>query len=166
VGALVGTGIGGIVLGVVLSVAAVGVIAYLARDYVPNPAVGTYGPIGETDRPVRTGDCLAARPSLADVTDDEGVVPCAERHRSEVIGITEIPSADRRPGDQALDRFVSEACSLAFRTYAGSDPDATAIEFGAVVPDREAWVAGERRVWCLADSSGANDGVGSIRRSG
>ncbi len=163
-GALVGTGIAGVVLGGVLSFVGLVVIALVVGDDVAHPAVGTYGPVGETAGRPSTGDCLSARPRLADLSDDDEVVPCAERHDAEVIGTTEIPASDRRPGDDALDAFVSEACALAFRSYTGDDPETTTLDIGAVVPDRAAWTAGERRIWCLVDSSGANDGVGSIRR--
>lgn len=164
VGALVGMGLGGVLAGILLTFGGIAVLYAIVGDQARHPAVGTYGPIGETAEQPTTGDCLSARPSLADVTTDDEVVPCEERHRSEVIGVAEIPSLDVAPSRTRLDLFVSEACSLSFRSYTGRNPDTAQVGFGAVVPDEDAWAAGERRVWCLAESTDVDDGVGSMRR--
>lgn len=164
-GTVAAAGLAGAVVGIVAGFVLVFVAGVLIGSDARHPAVGTYGPRSASSEGPAVGDCLRARPSLADVTTDAEVVPCEVRHKAEVVGVTALPALDRRPRDRAVDRYVSEACSLAYRDYSGRDPDDRAgPDLGAVVPDADAWAAGDREVWCLVDSQSDGDGVGSIRR--
>lgn len=165
VGTVVAAGLAGMIVGIVAGFLLVLVAGELRGVDAAHPAVGSYGPLPEAADSPAVGDCLAARPSLADVTTDDEVVPCDEIHRSEVVGLVELPDLVTRPRDRAVDLFVSEACSLAFRDYSGRNPDGTtAPDLGAVVPDVDAWADGARQVWCLVDSQSEDDGIGSIRK--
>ncbi|CAN5587570.1 hypothetical protein BH10ACT1_BH10ACT1_20690 [soil metagenome] len=164
-GALVGAGAGGVLLGAIVAVVGIVIIGLLIGDRADHPALSAHGPISEGARSPKVGDCLSSRPSLADVTSDADVVPCTDRHRSEVIGFGSYPDVSTRPSPHAMDLFASEACALSFRDYVGSNPDTTELDFGAVVPDQESWDGGDRRLWCLVDAQSAGgDGVGSLRR--
>ncbi|MBA3282516.1 MAG: septum formation family protein [Acidimicrobiia bacterium] len=157
--------IGGAVIGGVAALAALIVIGLLVDIPADGPVRGTYPSLAEGTDPAAVGDCLSSRLSLADVTTTEQVVPCRDRHESEVIGLATIPDVSGRPGDEALDLFVSEACGLHLRSYVGSSPDSTGLDYGGVVPDAGAWRSGDRRVWCLVDGRDYQDGIGSARDS-
>lgn len=162
-GALVGAAIGGAVVGGIVALVGLVLIGLLIDVPADGPVRGTYPSLAEGTAPAAVGDCLSSRPSLADVTSAGEVVPCRERHGSEVIGLAAIPELPDRPMGKALDLFVSEACGLHLRSYVGSSPDSTDLDYGGVVPDAAAWRSGDRRVWCLVDSRDHGDGIGSVR---
>lgn len=165
-GALVGTGIGGVVLGVILSIVAMVALVMLVGMDPPGQVYGTYGPAA-ADRDVPgAGACLADRPEIVDLTSGARTVPCTQRHGSEVIGTIELPSVGATPPTAGLRDYVTEACGLHLRAYVGSGPDETDLGFGAIVPDGRAWRDGDRTAWCLVASRGRDDGVGSVRDSG
>ena len=166
-GALVGVGIGGMVIGFIVTVALIAVAVSLIDLGPPGTVLTTYqaNASGRTDT-LRAGTCLSVRTSLVDVSARDQTVPCSDRHESEVIGIVTLPDLTERPDAGALDDFVNGACGLHLRDYVGSTPDDTGLTFGGVVPDEDAWKERGRDVWCLVDSAGFDGGVGSVKNSG
>ena len=166
-GALIGTGLGGLVLGGVgaLILAAI-VIGFAGGFDSPGFVAGTHGPVAAESSVATVGVCLTEDPGSAVIATDTEVVSCNRSHGSEVFGIIEAPAAEDRPSSSDLDLFVDGACGIAFRGYVGSAYDDSDLDYEAVVPDRAAWAAGDRRVWCLLDSSLYRDGEGSARDSG
>lgn len=162
-----GVGIGGIVIGFILTIGLLAVVASFIDLGSSGTAVTTYR-ANASDRTdtLPAGTCLSARPSLVDVSAPDQAVPCTEVHGSEVIGIVTLPDLIERPDADALDEFVNGACGLHLSDYVGSSPDTTGLTFGGVVPDEEAWKESGRHVWCVVDSSGFNDGVDSVENSG
>ena len=156
----------GVLGGLALAVAAVVAVAVVGDDLLaPNVVDGTHEGVDEASAPA-VGDCLENGPRSVDLADPGEVVDCAESHGAEVIGVASMPGTQLPPGDTNVDFFADGACRLAFEDYVGADYDSSALLFGAVVPSDRAWEEGDRRVFCLLDSSGYRDGRGSARGSG
>lgn len=166
-GALVGVGLGGVVVGFVVTFVLLAVVATLVDLGSPGTAVTTYNAnaSGRTDV-LSAGTCLSARPSLIDVSALDQTVSCSEVHGSEVIGIVTLPDLIERPDAEALDEFVNGACGLHLRGFVGSSPDDTRLTFGGVVPDDDAWKEQGREVFCVVDSADFDGGIGSVENSG
>jgi hypothetical protein len=156
----------GVLGGLALAVVAVVAVALVGDDLLaPNVVDGTHEGVDEASAPA-VGDCLENGPRSVDLADRGEVVDCGESHGAEVIGVASMPDTQLPPGDTNVDFFADGACRLAFEDYVGADYDSSALFFGAVVPSSRAWEEGDRRVFCLLDSSGYRDGRGSARGSG
>lgn len=105
--------------------------------------------LGEVDRPTTAhsrqldvGHCLATLPADGTV-DRVDLVPCADPHVAEVVGVHPFRS-DEWPGQDAVDDESAAACEM--------DAAQAAAGFRAVVwsPSQESWAQGDRRGLCLA----------------
>lgn len=155
--------IGGFVSAIVTIVA---MVAIALAFGMPDSIAGTHAAIREGADPVTVGDCLDDRPSIAVVEDQTDVVDCNEAHDAEVMAIIEVPGGDHKPGEDDLQAYVDDACSLAFWGYVGSDPITSQYSYAAVVPDDDAWRSGDRTVFCLVDTVNTPSGSGSVKGSG
>jgi hypothetical protein len=155
--------IGGVVSAIVTIVALV-VLAVTVG--MPDAIAGTHPPAAEGADLVQVGDCLTGRPSTAVVVDQSQVVSCDEAHNSEVAAVLEVPGGDEVPGEDDLQSFVDDACSLAFRGYVGSDPIESQYGYAGVVPSDAAWAVGDRTVFCLVNTVNTRAGMGTVRDSG
>lgn len=126
---------------------------------------GTHPAGAEAASGAGVGDCLQGRPGSGSVVTDLAVVPCGEQHGAEVFAVIAAPGGAARPSEAALSDYAVGACPLAFRSYVGTKADDSVIGWSAVIPTREAWTKGDRRVWCLAHSSDHRNGYGSVRNS-
>ena len=77
-----------------------------------------------------------------------------------------VPGGARRPGSDDLDLFADDACFLAFEAYVGTSYDNSDLDYAAAAPNVAAWKAGDRRIWCLVDTSSKAPGSGSVRGTG
>lgn len=162
-----GVGLGGMVIGFVMTIGLLAVAASFIDLGSPGTAVTTYqATASDRTDSLSAGTCLSSRPSLIDISARDQTVVCSEVHGAEVIGIVTLPDVMEWPDTDAFDSFVNGACGLHLRDYVGSTPDSTGLVFGGVVPDEEAWKESGRDVWCVVDSSGFNGGVGSVEGSG
>ncbi len=162
-GAVVAAGLVGLVVGAVGLLLVLGVVAaVLGLGDGKGKAEGTYGPLTESASLADAGTCFSVRTELADLTSADQVVPCTQRHASEVIGTVDLPELRGLPRGTALDDFTSGACGLLFRSFVGGDPKTTSLHLAASVPNRLAWESGERTVLCSVDASRTT----SVRRPG
>jgi hypothetical protein len=153
-GGLVATGV--IIAGMVLLVTTFG---------TPDTIVGTHPPAAEGAQVAKVGECLSGSPPEAVVVDDSDVVDCDELHGSEVAAVITAPGERSTPGDDMLATFVDEACTMAFEDYVGSGVNESELGYGGVAPSDEAWAEGDRRVWCLVDTTILEPGEGTVRNS-
>lgn len=138
----------------------------LVATNLPDSVSGVAGPIAEGQEAARVGDCLSATPAGVDVTTREQVVDCERPHGSEVMAVIDAPDAPSYPGRGTWAQFADGVCPLAFFAYVGVDDDDSLIEWRAIIPTEAAWDAGDRGVWCLADSRGYRNGSDSVRGVG
>lgn len=117
------------------------------------------GPVlyGEDSTDVLTanlGDCL-----LIDDSNGGSLprVPCNQQSAAELYAVTPIPSDTRYPDPSAggdLDHFGAGACQLAFEDDQGASyGNNLDYYYLALVPDRGAWSAGHRDLYCLLDKA-------------
>ncbi|MCU1368891.1 MAG: hypothetical protein JWO77_85 [Ilumatobacteraceae bacterium] len=132
----------------------------------PDAIAGTHSAAAEGADPVAVGDCLSEEPSFAAVVDQSDVVACDEAHDAEVAAVIEVPGGRTIPGEDDLQTFVDDACSLAFKGYVGSDPDVSQYGYGVIVPSDDAWSKGDKTAFCLVDTVGQPAGEGTVRGSG
>lgn len=99
------------------------------------------------------GDCWDEVYDEAGDPDRSGVPvdrSCSEPHLLEVIGAFR-SDADEYPGEDALGDLASEECSDAFSSYIGVDyQQASGIGGFTPKPTEEQWLAGARRMVCVA----------------
>lgn len=150
--------------GFAATVVLVGAIVLIGTN-LPSNVAGTHKPIDEGSTSARVGDCLEGTPGRAEVSTRDQVVDCDELHGSEVIGIIEAPDAPNPPGDGTWSELVDGVCPIAFQAYVGADDDSF-IEWRAIVPSDEAWAAGDRSVYCLADATDHAGGSESVEGVG
>ncbi len=164
--ALLGVLIGGLVMGAVgalaLAALAIGLtggfddIQYTAGSHAALPSKGV----------AQVGDCLRHGAADVELGEPREVVACSSNHGAEVLGVEVAPTSKVWPGRSDLDYFVDGACAIAFHNYVGTRYDDSDLDYEAIVPSKSAWHAGDRRVWCLLDSSTYQGGRGSARGSG
>lgn len=118
----------------------------------------------EADVP-EVGDCLGADPDTADITTEADIVDCDESHGAEVAAVVDAPGGEARPSSEDLDLYADDACLLAFEAYVGSDWDESDLDYGAQIPDADAWRRGDRTVWCLIDTTDGFGEDGTVRNS-
>jgi hypothetical protein len=140
------------------------VVTYLAFG-TPDTIANTHSGAAEGAAVAKVGDCLDRSPDSAVVTDRSQVVDCDRLHGSEVTGVVVTPGSRKAPSHDNLASFADDACTVAFEDYVGSSVNDTALDYAAVAPDATAWAAGDRRIWCLADTSSLDVGEGSVRNS-
>jgi Septum formation len=119
----------------------------------PNATTSTPTPTktAEPDRiyweDVEPGMCLdeATHKSETDVW----VVPCTTKHNREVVANISLSGTDAWPGDHAVSKAVTAACTAEFRRYVGisyAKSDLTLDFFGV---DKEGWEDGDHTMVCL-----------------
>lgn len=107
-------------------------------------------PLGDVDGPVRAGvHRLAVGNCIAELPEDGAVgsvtvVPCADPHTAEVVGVHQVRVEGPFPGDEAVTREVAASCEM--------DADQRAGGFRPVVwtPTAGSWAQGDREGLCLA----------------
>ncbi|GAA0805845.1 septum formation family protein [Spirilliplanes yamanashiensis] len=105
---------------------------------------------------LRAGDCLnGAREGM--VT-DVSVVPCAQPHDAEVVGVHTMTGA-AFPGAAAVEQAATEECGRLLDDYAGEKADAVDLLF--LQPVAESWDR-DKTITCLATQPAK--GTGSIRQ--
>lgn len=112
---------------------------------------------------LQVGQCFnAPREELTSVQ----LRPCTEEHQHEVFAVVDHPASRnaRYPGDDEILRFAGERCIPLFERY-GSVPfeQANLADF-EVVPTKDSWEGGERRVICAVSSLEGEMMRGSVRR--
>lgn len=132
----------------------------------PDSISTTHAPTTEGAEVAKVGECLEGGPADAVVVDRSQVVDCDELHGSEVTAIVTAPGEKTTPGEEPLATFVDEACTMAFEDYVGSRVLSSDLDYSGVAPNDDAWAAGDRRVWCLVDTTILEPGEGSVRGSG
>mgnify|MGYP000847578655 CR=1 FL=1 len=121
--------------------------------------------LGEGADVPAVGSCLVPSPHATDLLDAAHIGSCASSHRSEVVGVVAIPS-QRMPTADDIDYYADGACLLAFQEYVGSTYEDSILDYFAVRPSEAAWRAGDRRLFCVADTTDAPAGTGSVKGSG
>ncbi len=119
----------------------------------------------EADTP-KASECLEPGPGSAVLTSRSSVVDCDQSHGAEVAQVLQSPGGKERPDGDDLAAYADSACLLAFESYVGADYDDSALEFWAVVPDREAWERGDRSTWCLIDTTDGYGDDGTVKGTG
>ncbi|WP_426573570.1 septum formation family protein [Aquihabitans sp. McL0605] len=147
--------------GVIIGVLALLVVAFGTPDTIANTHPGA----AEGAEVAKVGDCLRNSPETAVVADRSQVIDCDGLHGSEVTSVVVTPGARKAPGHDNLASFADDACAVAFEDYVGSSVDDSGLDYAAVAPDASAWAAGDRRIWCLADTTTLDVGEGSVRNS-
>jgi len=160
--AALGGAVGGLVLSFVLLV-----IIGLALDSSKSSSISATHPgASESSQAARSGECLSALPNDAVVVGRGQVVTCASQHGSEVIGLAQFPDSVGYPDSDDLGGFADKACAVAFHDYVGKTAADSDISGKSIVPNRTAWRAGDRKAWCLVDSTTYRNGRGSVRGAG
>lgn len=96
---------------------------------------------------VQVGDCLAKLP--IDGTTELSILPCAEEHFWEVYAETEL-TGSTYPGDAAIRKQASQACTDRFEAFVGLPARKSALEINLLTPTAETWqAAADRQVTCL-----------------
>ena len=106
---------------------------------------------------LRAGDCLPdySYPGQDQaLNEDNGpftVAPCTQLHAAEVFFAGNAwPRSLAYPGDQAVWDDGSARCATAFIAYDGIDSSSSGLVVGRSVPDKNAWLGGDRRLVCFA----------------
>lgn len=149
----VGALVGGVVIGALLTIAAVGVLGFTGALDPPSITRGEGGDIASDE--LRAGACAdgvldGSRTSLTPV-------PCSQDHLFEVYaGLDAPPEVGRRyPGAGDLAEFAHGLCVLAFRERVHQSYETSLYDFQIVVPNVAGWRDGEREVSCvLLDPAG------------
>lgn len=108
------------------------------------------------DGPLTFADHLSVGECFDDQFDDEGdydysrpppTVSCSSAHDNEVIAIADLPGDPGAPypGDDELDRFFDEVCSVAFDDLAA---EPSPLGYYVVYPLEDQWAAGGRGSMC------------------
>ena len=100
------------------------------------------------------GDCLID--GVADAGWRLKVVPCTERHLSEVYLIHELPAGDF-PGRGATVGAAEDVCYDAFADFVGTDYDHSVYTYWYYHPIEEDW-PDDREVVCLVESPWSEKG--------
>lgn len=162
-GALVWAALGGAVGALVLMVGLLVIIGLTIDNNTSSSISATHPLANESSQAVRVGECLSASPNEAVVVGRGQVVTCASQHGSEVIGLAQFPDSLEYPDSDDLGGFADKACAVPFHDYVGKTAADSDISGKSIVPNRTAWRAGDRKVWCLVDSSTYGNGRGSVR---
>jgi hypothetical protein len=154
------TGLGGLVVGVVLG----GILTVLVGLFAVDSAMTPYG-AGAAAATAGPGDCFADHDLTADGL---GTVPCADAHAVEVFAVRSALEGDdlAYPDGDNLAFLADELCLIEFEPYVGTPYwDEWRLGYLAYVPDEAAWRAGERDVVCALDDLEGRDLRGSQRAS-
>lgn len=112
---------------------------------------------------LRVGDCWAwpEEDRSALVT----LVPCAEPHDSEVIGIVDNPAPlqEPYPGEDALWEEATDPCNAAFEEYVGAPIGDSTLYIFPWAPGFTSWVLGDRTVTCVVFDAGGSPIRGSVQ---
>ena len=145
-----------------LGVGTVVVVALLAA-FIASRVAGDDRAAGEIKpTELQVGQCFnAPRDELVSVM----LRPCTSEHQHEVFAVVDHPASRsaRYPGDDEILRFAGERCIPLFERYGGVPYEQANLADFEVVPTRESWEGGERRVICAVSSLDGQPMRGSVR---
>ena len=149
-------------LRIALGVGAVIVVALIGA-FVASRVAGDGDDAGEIKpTELQVGQCFnAPREELVSVV----LRPCTDDHQHEVFAVVDHPASRsaRYPGDDEILRFAGERCIPLFERYGRVPYEQANLADFEVVPTRESWQAGERRVICAVSSLDGQPMRGSVR---
>lgn len=105
---------------------------------------------------LRVGDCLAGANMELNSSNPwparTRAVACDQPHTAEVFlaDNTFWPKAGPFPGDAAIARTGTSACTSAFRSYVGINYAESIYTWTNIIPDAATWPAGDRGLHCIA----------------
>ena len=124
----------------------------------PGGTINQGGDISATA--LKVGDCVNNLKDSTDVLSLPGV-PCTQPHEGEVFAVFDLPAGDY-PGQDAVDKQVSEQCNTRLSAYSPSAADDPAVGLFSVYPLRQNWERGDREVVCIATATSGTT-TGSIK---
>lgn len=149
-------------LRIALGVGAVVVVALIGA-FVASRVAGDGREAGEIKpTELQVGQCFnAPREELVSVV----LRPCTDDHQHEVFAVVDHPASRsaRYPGDDEILRFAGERCIPLFERYGRVPYEQANLADFEVVPTRESWESGERRVICAVSSLDGQPMRGSVR---
>jgi hypothetical protein len=149
-------------LRIALGVGAVVIVALIGA-FVASRLAGDDKKAGEIKpTELQVGQCFnAPREELVSVV----LRPCTEDHQHEVFAVVDHPASRgaRYPGDDEILRFAGERCIPLFERYGRVPYEQANLADFEVVPTRESWEGGERRVICAVSSLDGQPMRGSVR---
>jgi len=143
----VGAGLGGMVLGIVLTVAAVVVFSEVGlregKKYEASSAAAEAEP----------GECFSRRDLIGS---ESPTVDCDDPHAFEVYARHPALSSEDAPyPTEEFDMMADDICIEEFKAYVSNSYYSSDLEYTILIPSRDAWNKGERDVVCgLYDMDG------------
>jgi hypothetical protein len=137
--------------------AVVAVVASLSSGHPPASAAGATPTVGnlKLDQ-LRVGDCLTGAGMQLNTSDPwpklTQAVPCSRAHTAEVFLADSNfwPQRSAFPGNAAISKDGSAACTTAFRAYVGTAYSTSIYTWTNVIPDAATWPTGDRALHCIA----------------
>lgn len=144
-----GLAVAGMVLGAVATLGwVVGGIAWWQGEQARTPLAGDVdAPRTVSAVQLVLGTCLDELPPDGEVSRVRAV-PCADEHRAQVVGRTDLGADEVWPGQDAVDRRVARVCTP--ETLGPDAPEDVRLVVWA--PTEASWRGGDRTGLCLASS--------------
>jgi hypothetical protein len=92
------------------------------------------------------------------------VVPCADKHTQEVVGVKTL-EGDDYPGDDAVRLQGERACLEPFADYVGVDYVDSSLYLTFLLPSLRSWDDGDKDVTCIAQVIDADGLEGTFKGS-
>ncbi|MCC3268452.1 septum formation family protein [Arthrobacter gengyunqii] len=105
------------------------------------------------------GACLAG---FTGVNEPATVVTCETPHNAQLVASATYPDSDEFPGTDALSERATEVCSEVRYSDVLTDSPDLDLQENKVIPTRESWDDGDRRIDCFVVSNGEADLTASL----
>ncbi|WP_104101959.1 septum formation family protein [Arthrobacter sp. 08Y14] len=105
------------------------------------------------------GACLA---DFTGVNEPATVVTCETPHNAQLVAAATYPDSDEFPGTEALSERATEICSQVRYSEALTESPDLELQENKVIPTRESWEDGDRRIDCFVVSSKEADLTASL----
>jgi len=96
---------------------------------------------------LREGDCFDVEVPVEEEVETVEAKPCTEAHEFELYFVGSLPDGEY-PDDATVFSFIEAECMPAFAEFVGVSYELSVLDIYYVVPDEDAWGAGERAAQC------------------
>jgi Septum formation len=120
---------------------------------------------GKSAFELQVGDCFDDPESFEEV-DEVPERDCEEPHDNEVYANRDIPGTEW-PGQATVEEWADEACLEEFEPYVDATYEASALQFGWLIPTEASWnEIDDRTVTCILYDMNLEKLTGSMQGSG